>query len=135
MTDITITPANVTPSTTARLAQANAAVAIDAGESVYTKDDGTLDLADATDATKGIGKGVAVNSAAAGQPCIYCYEGEVDYGAGVLTQGLPYLTSDTPGAIRPHTDLGSAEYAGYLGVAKDDSTLIIKPHAPGIVTA
>lgn len=141
MADITFDPSSVVPANTARLASALAAVGIGAGKAVYVDADGKLNLASALSETAAVCKGVAVNSGEEGQPVTYCFDGEVTFNefgsplTGSLDPGQLYIISDTPGGIRPASDLGASEYSGYIGTAKDASTLIVKPHVPAIQTS
>lgn len=143
MADITYDSTKVVPSASARLQQAKVAdgAVIDPGEAVYLDSTGKLNLASALAEAASEVKGVAVNGGSAGQPVDFVTEGEVTFvetgspEVGSLDIGQLYIVSDTPGAIRPAGDLGSMEYSGYIGTAKDASTLTVKPHPLKVATA
>lgn len=141
--DITYDSSKVVPGSNARINQGRVADAasIEAGESVYVDTDGKLDLASALSSAASKAAGIAVNSGSGGQPVDYVYEGDITFVelgsplTGSLAVGVGYIVSNTPGGIRPASDLGSAEYNAHLGIAKDDSTLTVKLQTPGVATA
>ncbi|MBB3972766.1 DUF2190 family protein [Hansschlegelia beijingensis] len=134
MADLSITAANVIPGADAALETAMAGEAITAGRSVYlssaTK---KFLLADTNSGTAEArrARGIAVNSAAAGQPLTIQRGGEIALGA-VLTAGVAYYGSDTPGGICPVADIGAGEYVCLLGVAKSSSVLSIGIQFPNV---
>lgn len=117
MAALVITPANVVPGAGATYHDTIAGEAIDAGEECYidTSDASKAKLADANASETTAGeKGVAVNSAAAGQPVRIQTGGTVD-GLGA-TQGTIYVLGATPGSIHPAADLASGWYVSVTGV-------------------
>lgn len=133
MSDIVIDPTSVSPETTARTIQARSAVQIDAGEAVYIDAAGLADLASNASEDEATVRGVAVDTAeAAGQPIVICVQGTVAYGTDIFDPGQAYYVSDTPGGIRPATDLvGTDEYAGFIGLGSEDgSGLVVRPMTP-----
>lgn len=131
MADLTVTAASVQPTSTTKRLTKIAAEAITAGESVYVNTNDQLALADNDlSAAAASAVGIALASAAAGQPCPYAYEGDLDMGS-ILTAGLIYVVSSTPGGIAPSADLASGDYTTILGVAKDADTLSLHVHASG----
>lgn len=130
MADLIITSSNVQPVATARTAQATAAEAIDAGEAIFLNSSGEAELASALSEEEATCRGIAVDSAALGQPIVYAMLGDVDLG-DVLEPGMAYVVSDTPGAIRPVCDIGPDEWSGFIGIGGDDgATMRVRPMAP-----
>lgn len=130
MTDISITAANVLPGSGAIIdTMRRAGATITAGKVVYFDvTDEKWKLADSnaaaaaarlTDGTRG---GIALNGASDGQPLAVLTQGPITIG-GTLTPGVAYYLSDTPGGICPVADIGSGEYAVFLGMALSASVL------------
>lgn len=125
MADLTITAANVIGTESGR---GIASVAIAAGEAVARNASGALILADSnagTDATDPArtSVGVALNSAAAGQPVAFAGAGrEITVGA-VLTAGTEYWLSGTAGKICPRADVAAGMTPTLIGIAKSTSSL------------
>lgn len=119
MADLSLTPGSVVSADgSAYLQTFTAGAAITAGQLVYVDAaDGTVKLAYAT-STAAIAaiKGIAVDDAASGQPCIVKNAGDIDLGV-TLTVGVIYILSANAGAIAPSTDLASSSYLSILGVA------------------
>lgn len=88
--------------------QVVAGVAITSGQWVYidTADANKAKLTDADIAAAAVVKGVALNSAAAGEEVTILVDGVYDPGVA-LVDGMLYVLSSTPGAIRPVTDVGA----------------------------
>jgi hypothetical protein len=139
--DISITAANVVPSSSAVIRYATAGATVTAGQLVY------LDTAD-TDA-QGIGKaklsdangaaalrvvdGIAVNSASAGQVIAYVvYDPALVIAASGLTANQILLSSATAGGIAPSADLTTGWYLTVVGVVKSGTTIFFR--APGHVS-
>jgi hypothetical protein len=124
--DLTITPANVVVVGTPVMKSGYAAVAITAGQAVYL-DSGTntikLSKADA-DITSQV-DGIALNTAAAGQPVWYITAGVLALGA-VLAAGKVYvLSGGAAGAIAPVADLATGWRTTLLGIALTTGQLSI----------
>ncbi|MGE4307229.1 MAG: hypothetical protein AB7E24_24735 [Novosphingobium sp.] len=137
MADITITPANVLAGAGSAQSLATAGATITAGQVLYhDAADGKAKLADNNGATAIIRKvrGIALNGASNGQPVMILTEGDITLGA-VLTAGVTYYLSDTPGGICPAGDLTTGEYPTILGVAKSTTVLSVKLHAAGVALA
>ena len=116
MADISITSANVVPASNAQLANGTSGVAITAGQVVaLDTTTGTIKLVDVNSATawQRIPIGVAVNSAAAGQPITYQTGGDITVG-GAITAGAAYFASGTPGGLRPQADNTTGDYPAPL---------------------
>lgn len=128
MADITVAAANVVADYQAKIKTGVAGEAISAGEVLYIKaaDDDELWLAqhDGT-AIEAVAVGIALADAADAAAVTYITEGELALGS-VLTTGVVYGVSGTPGAIAPITDAGSTDYVTVIGVAKSAGTLEVK---------
>lgn len=133
MADITITPSNVVPSSTAttiHLQPANTIVgeAINAGETVcLLAADGRYWKADANDTLKQNVKGIAGNSAvAAGQRIdIIQATPAMEVGAHGVAVGIPLYQSATPGKLCPYADLSSGALPVLMAFAATATALTI----------
>lgn len=122
MANLSITAASVATSLGSQVS-ATAGVAISAGQAVYLDSTtSTIKLADANALLSAAVVGIAVNSAAAGQPITYQPTGLITIGATVVT-GTAYYLSATAGGICLESDLVSGEYVTFLGIAT--STTVI----------
>jgi hypothetical protein len=136
MADLAITPANVV-SRGGPKAAGLAGVAVNAGQMVYLDAaDNRYKLADSDSATAAVRKsdGMALNSAAAGQPLKVQSGGEVTLGA-VLTAGATYYLSDTPGGIMPAADLETGDYPVIIGIANSTTVLRLGTLEAGVALA
>lgn len=134
MADLSLTAANVLPGTGAKIEHGTAGDTITAGKLVYRDaSSGRYELADSNSATAAarLPRGFALNGAADGQPLAVLYDGPITLGA-VLTAGVAYYLSDTPGGICPVADIGSGEYSVYLGIATSTSVLDVSIQASGV---
>lgn len=134
MTDISITPANVLAGSAAQTENGSAGEAITQGKTVYKSSTTNLYmLADSNSATAEARTptGIALNSAAAGQPLTIQKAGDITIG-GTMTAGVAYYQSDTPGGICPVADVGSGEYSCIVGIAKSATVLSIGIKASGV---
>ncbi len=134
MADLTLTAANVIKGANADIETGIAGEVITAGQPVYL-DPATRKLLKAdndsgTAATRHA-RGIALNGAAANQPLAIQKGGDVTLGA-VLTPGLAYYVSSTPGGICPADDLGSGDYVCQLGIAKSASVLALDIQFPNV---
>ncbi|KAA0689850.1 hypothetical protein DTW90_30630 [Neorhizobium sp. P12A] len=132
MTDIVITNTAVVPSTNAVIDQGFAGETIAAGKVVFLNT--TTNRWMLTD-NNGTGtrsaKGIALNGASAGQPVTVQKGGDINLGA-VLTAGVAYYASGTPGGICPVADLVTGMDPILIGVAKSTSILTISIQDPGV---
>ncbi len=113
------------------LKSAIAGEAIDAGETCHL-DSATsrILLGDANTEIPARVKGMALNSAAIGQPVDLIEEGEVDIGAGVA--GTAYFqSSGAPGKIAPEADLGAGDFATFIGIGRTGGLLFMGPSISG----
>lgn len=137
MADISITAANVIAQGNADIKWVKAGAAIAAGEMVYREaSSGKYKLADADSATQEVQEttGMALNSAADGQPLAIVTGGDVALGS-VLTAGARYYLSSTPGKIQPEADLSAGEEINLIGLAKSATVLEVRITRPGVTVA
>jgi hypothetical protein len=132
--DLSITAANVVAGEDAATKQGLAGEAIAAGKLVYL--DATSKkylLADNNSATAAArhAVGVALNGAALNQPLHVQTGGKITLGA-VLTAGIAYFVSDTPGGICVLADVGSGEYICQLGLAESTTVLDLNIQFPNV---
>ena len=134
MADVTVTAGNVVPAAGYQFTDGVAGATIGAGQTVYSDAaaSNTIKLADnnASTATKAC-VGIAVNSAASGQPVRYMHGGTLAFGA-VLTLGTAYAVSSNAGGICPVADWGAGHYRVTLGIATSTSNLAVKVHNSGV---
>lgn len=120
MADLVITAADVAKFDGAETENGTAGEDITAGEVIYQKAaDGKQYLADVSTVAKAAAKGIALNTAAAGQPVTWCKAGPVDVGA-VLSVGQLYCVSSVAGGIAPYDATDGpegGEYVTTLGIA------------------
>lgn len=134
MANLVITAASVLAAADASVSAGHAGEAVTAGQAVYlssaTK---KWMLGDSNSATVEArqAKGIALNSAALNQPLSVHRSGDITLGA-VLTPGVAYYLSDTPGAICPVADVGSGEYVCLLGLAKSTTVLAVDIQFPNV---
>lgn len=135
MADLSITAASVISAAGSNIDRNGVAGAtIAAGQAVYQDAaDGRYKLADNNSVTAAVRNavGIALNGAANGQPLAVHKGGDITIGA-VLTPGVAYYLSDTPGGIGPVADLASGEYPTVLGIAKSASVLAADINASGV---
>lgn len=134
MADLTITAANVISGNGADIAHGTAGASITAGQTVY-RDPTTKKylLADSNSGTVAARSptAFALHAASDGQPLAVHREGPLSFGA-ILTPGVAYYQSDTPGGICPVADVGSGEYSTILGIATSSSVLDVDFRSSGV---
>ena len=113
--------------------------AIDAGEMVrFSSSDNLIHLADATttdDATITDG-GMALCTAAAGQPVTYAKTGSViTIASGTLVTGTAYYLSGTAGKLEEFSDLSSGEFITLCGLAISTSNIKLVVDSLGVAKA
>lgn len=134
MANLTITPSSVAM-VLGPLVTKTAGVAIAAGEAVYLDSTtSTMKLADADAVDTARASGIAVNSAAAGQPVTYQAAGTITIGATVVT-GTAYYLSATAGSICLESDLASGDFPTLLGFATSTTVITISIVQSGIAKA
>ncbi|EPE98610.1 hypothetical protein [Rhizobium grahamii] len=140
MADISITASAVVAGNGAAKKTGTAGAAIAAGDIVYldTVTTGKWQLADSDSASaeargQTANLGVALNSAAANQPVVVLVSGPVTLGA-VLTAGVAYYLSDTPGKLCPVADITGGDYYTLIGLAASTSVLNVDPQYSGVAS-
>lgn len=136
MADLTITSSAVLSSADATTENGTAGATIEAGQRVYLDAaTGRYELADADAATSAERRtrGIALNDAADGQALRIHKSGDLTVGA-VLTAGVTYYGSSTPGAICLRADVLAGDYVEIIGVAKSASVLSVALQYPGVAS-
>lgn len=126
MADLVITAANVVADSVSRQEYV-AGAAITAGQAVYidTINDNVAKLAQADGtALEATVKGIALNSAATGQPVLVAISGDLTIGATVGVATV-YVVSATAGGICPVADLTTSDYLSIIGVGTTTAKLKI----------
>lgn len=134
MADISITAANV------KLVSGNAqpliaGAALTAGQVVYKEDSSKkAKLADNDSATAEVrgAVGLTLNGAAADQPVSVALNGSVVSLGAVLTAGVDYYLSGTPGGICPRADVVSTDDPVRIGMALTTANLHIDINDPNV---
>jgi hypothetical protein len=134
MADLTISASDVklvSGPTKSRLA----AAAVAAGQICYqasaTKKAGLADNDSATAEVRSI-DGLALNSAAADQPIELAANGAVVTVGAVLTAGVDYYLSGTPGGICPRADVTTGDDPIRVGMALTTANLQLDFNDPGV---
>jgi len=134
MADLSITATSVVAGTGAKITHGTLGATVTAGQMGYLDSTtGTWKLADndsATAAARPPG-GMFLNGGAAGQPVAVATKGPVTLNA-VLTAGVGYYLSSTPGGICPVADLGSGDYPSFIGFASSTTVLSIDIKESGV---
>lgn len=130
--DVSITAANVAPSTSAiyldsRYPNPIAGEAITAGALVYvdTADSNKVKLSDADSGTAAVRDvdGIAVNNAASGQRVdVVVYDPDLTLG-GTTANGTIYVLSATAGGIAPSADITTGWYVAVIGLGLPSNKL------------
>lgn len=134
MADLIPVEADVQHQAGATLLNGIAGAAITAGDPVYidASDNNEVKVADANlSAAAAAGVGIAVNSAAEGQPVQYQTSGDLDLGV-TLAIGTIYTVSPD-GGIQPHGDLATGDFTCILGIGKTTALLNMNVFAGGVV--
>lgn len=134
MTDLSVTPGNVSASTAAKKGKGTAGASITAGQTLY-EDASDLDswgkpklkLAD-SDAAVALRTcvGIALHAASSGQPIQYVIEDPAFTPGGTLVVGVIYVLSDTAGGIMPAADLEIGDYPTVLFIANTTAVANMK---------
>lgn len=140
MADISITPASVLSVAGSKRTRGNAGATVEAGDVVYLDADasGEYLLAD-SDAAAAAARGAtgklafALNGAGDGQPLEVHQEGLLTVGS-VLTAGVTYYLSDTPGKICPLGDVTGGDYYVIVGVAVSATQLKVDFQYSGVAS-
>lgn len=124
MADLVITAANIIKTGVGETEVCTAGVAITPGQAVYknASNANKLALSDCEDPATAQCDGIALNTAAANQPCVILKKGNLAMGA-ILTAGESYYVSQIGGGIIPDADLGSGDTVTQVGIATTTSNL------------
>ncbi len=134
MAAYTITAAEVLPRTNTQTKLVIAGEAVTAGQSVYEKPaDGRYWLCQADgNADECKFKGIALGAAAAGQPFVLAYDGEVQLDSTTLTNaavGDLVVLGPTAGALHPSGDLSSTNRVTLCGYIKQMTPCVLVLHS------
>lgn len=145
MAVLNLTAGNIVPSVNAVIIPATAGAAIAAGEIVYqdaadkdNKQHGKVKLCDGNGASAAIRapKGMAANSAAAGQPVnVIVSDPDLEVGAHGVDIGEPLFLADTPGKMSEYGDIATGNYTAHLAQVKTATKLSFAINAPGVLHA
>jgi hypothetical protein len=135
MADLTITASSVLKGTGAKTETLIAGAAVTAGQTLYkdASDSNKAKLYDADGAAAlRAFYGIALNSAASGQPVVVLTEGPITIGATTAV-GVAYYGSDTPGGITgTFGDLEAGDYPTIIGIGISTTQIYVKPIAAGV---
>lgn len=137
MADIVITSGSVLTSADSTTENGTAGATITAGQRVYLDTAvGKYKLADADAATvlERRTRGIALNDAVDGQPLRIHKAGDLAVGS-VLTAGVVYFGSPTPGGICVRADVLTGDFVEIIGVAKSTTVLSVALQYPGVASA
>jgi hypothetical protein len=132
--DISVTAASVmkTSATSVVDSASYAGEALTAGQVVYNLA-GVWMKSDSSTAAKAAAAGIAMNSAASGQP-VEVSRGKITVG-GTVAVGVVYYVSTNGGGIAPVADVTTGMYVTPLGVADTTTTIVIDPKPSGVAKA
>ena len=135
MADLVITNTAVIAASTAVKEHGTAGATIAAGKTVYLDDStGRYELADADGTGMTRTRGIALNDAADGQPLAIIREGDLTMNA-VLTAGVSYFQSPTPGGIGARAEVLTGDTVVELGIAISTTVLRVKIDYSGVASA
>lgn len=135
MADLSITASAVLANSGARTENGVAGEAITAGRLVYrdaTSGQYFLSDSNAAAAASRVVRAMALNGGSTGQPLTVARPGAEITMNAVLTAGVTYYLSDTPGGICALADVGTGEYFTPIGVAKSTTVLVFNPTMSGV---
>lgn len=137
MATYTFTASSVTPTGNIQRNMLIAGEAIDAGMFIYKKasDGKAWKAVNNTEAEADV-IGIALNSAAAGQPVLYSASTEINTQAAVFaTAAVPLILSATAGKGCDPADLGASDYLTYLGYSTGTATFQVAINVAGVAEA
>jgi hypothetical protein len=125
MTNLAPVSASVLKSASANSLAGKAGEAIVAGDVLYKHADGTMRLADANaTALTAVVKGIALNSAAAGQPVDFvAADTSLTVGAASVEVGGIYVLAPTPGKMRLIEEAQAGDRISIVGVGVSATAL------------
>ncbi|MBE3133283.1 MAG: hypothetical protein IMZ55_07400 [Acidobacteria bacterium] len=110
------------------------AVAVTAGEAVYTAVDGSICKCTAASALLAAATGVTLNAASPGQPVSIVKSGPYNPGVAV-TVGLQYGVTDTAGGIALISERAAADFVTVLGIATTTTKIQLAINKSGVAIA
>lgn len=135
MVDYAITPSSVLPTGSTGIQVANASAAVTAGQAIRVSG-GTVAPAQADSLANTVGAaGIALASAAIGQPVSYVTGGTVDMGAVFAVGDVVVLSAAAAGGIAPVADLASTNAVVVMGIATTSNLLKLDLNNSGVVKA
>lgn len=137
MADYTITAGNVITALTGKKS-GTAGEAISAGQLLYVKAaDGLLYLAqsDGTAAAEAVVVGMALNTAATGQPVFYQASGAITVGAVFAAAGKVLILSETAGKSCDAADATTGDYLTIVGYSTSTVAMVLDITATGLELA
>ncbi len=138
MADLTITAASVLMSAAGKSVTGIAGAAITAGDALYkdAADSNKLKLADADGAAALRAVcGIALNDAAAGQPCEYCISDSALVIGATVSIGYIAILSGVAGAICPAADAAAGDEVVIIGVGVSTTALKVNFVSPSPLRA
>lgn len=134
MADLSPTAANVVAASDAITEAGSLGATVVPGDALYKdSSDGLWKLADNDGASSLIRTptGLALNGGGSGQPVKVLKSGNITLGS-ILTAGVSYYLSNTPGKLCPIADVGAGEYACFIGIATSTSILKVNITPSGV---
>ena len=134
MADLSVTAANVLQSSGTTVSSGVAAVAINRGQYVYIKADGTIALADSNGTTPAnTCAGSCIADVSTGQTCFYVAKDAVFTPGFTATAGDPiYLSNTAGGATKTYADIASGSTVIVLGGMLTSTTMNFDPQVYGV---
>ena len=127
MADVSVISSSVAPlNASTTIVRGTAGAAVSAGQAVFADPTANYLIKPAqansqTPANNVVG--IAVDTAAAGQPIAYASAGDIQFNAAFTQAGVYMLSAANPGGIAPTSDLVTGNYATLLGIAISPSVL------------
>lgn len=134
MTDLSITATSVAL-VSGQTEQVTAGASVTAGQIVYREAaTGHAKLADNDSATAEVRaiRGVTLHAATSGQPLTIAKNGAVVSLGAILTAGVDYYVSGTPGGICPRADVTTGDDPIRVGIALTTSNLLLDFADPNV---
>lgn len=127
MADLSITAANVKPSSKAQYGVRIAGGTITQGQAIATNESGALVPYDASD-DKHVYAGIALSAASADQPFVLCVsDPEIAIG-GATVSGTVYVGSTNAGGITTTADLTNGDLVSVIGIGLGGGKIkLVKP--------
>lgn len=125
-TNITLST-NIQPGAGCQNNRRTAGETIAAGQACYLNaSDGRVYRAQGNSAAAAACQGIAINSANAGQYIELAYDGEVTNLTGLVVGRLYVVSDDSAGALMQAQDLGTGDFACFVGIPRSSSVLRLR---------